>query len=250
LASLGIEPDDPYGVTSQYNNRINTANASLTPGSDYSSAFSPTVLDDVLSSARSGQRNKYNTAFNTQVSPYYAEDMFNSKADDPILSSILDQQYNDTLTQLQAARDRGGASSNVYDRAVNDLGTAKFTANSDLQNIGKGILQTDIGDVNQRRQTSLDSAANWDFGSVYDPTQEANRVKSFATDEFGNLEGDIRGAVGGKQYFDVNSLLGGASAKVGNQTTPTTSGSGALFDTFQNEATRNATAAKQNEGIF
>jgi hypothetical protein len=112
------------------------------------------------------------------------------------------------------------------------------------------VLQSDIGDINTRRQAALDSASNWDFGTTYDPSAEANRVKSYGADKLASLEGDIRGAVGGKQYFDVNSLLGGATAKVGNQTTPSTTGTSALFDTFQNEATRNATTAKQNEGIF
>jgi len=248
LRSLGIESGDPYGVYDQFTNRINTADQSLQVGGDYTSAFSPTILDEILGSARTGQRNKYRTTFNEQVSPYYAEDTFGATSDDAILNSILDEQYNTAVSDLDAAKGRGQASQAVYDRALRDLGTAKYTANTDLQNIGRGIRESDITSVNQRRQAALDAAANWDFGTTYDPTSEASRVRSYAGERQAGLEGELRGAVGGKEYFDVNSLIGKAAARVGNATTPTTTaGTSSLYDTFQNQAQQNA---KTNEGIF
>lgn len=249
LRGYGLESGDPYGVYDQFTNRINTANQSLQTGADYSGAFAPTILDEILGGARVGQRNKYQSAFNSGVSPYYAEDTFGATADDAILGSILDEQYNTALSDLDAAKGRGQASQAVYDRALRDLGTAKYTANTDLQNIGRGIRQSDIDAINQRRQTALDAASNWDFGTVYDPTAEAGRVKSYAGERQAGLEGELRGAVGGKEYFDVNSLIGKAAARVGNQTTPTTTaGTGALYDTFQNQAQNAST--RTNEGIF
>jgi hypothetical protein len=205
LRSLGIESGDPYGVYDQFTGRINTANQSLQPGADYSSAFSPTILDEILGGARTGQRNKYRTSFNTAIDPYYAETEFSSTRDDPILASILDQQYNDALADLDAARGRGQASQAVYDRALRDLGTGKATANTELQGIGRGILSGITGDINSRRQSALDRAAEWDFGTTYDPNAEANRIRSYAGERGGQLEGDIRGAVGGREFFDVNS---------------------------------------------
>jgi len=250
LRGLGIESGDPYGVYDQFTNRINTANQSLQTGADFSGAFAPTILDEILGSARTGQRNKYRTSFNEQVSPYYAEDTFGATSDDAILNSILDQQYADAMSGLDAAKGRGQASQAVYDRALKDLGTARYTANTDLQNIGRGVRQSDIDAINQRRQSALDSAANWDFGTTYDPMQEANRVRGYAGERQAGLEGELRGAVGGKEYFDINSLIGKAAARVGNATTPTTTGgTGALYDTFQNQAAADA-ANKTNEGIF
>jgi hypothetical protein len=112
------------------------------------------------------------------------------------------------------------------------------------------VLEDITGDINQRRQSSLDSAAAWDFGSSYDPTAEANRIRGYADERRGQLEGDIRGAVGGREFFDVNSLLGKATARAGNQTTPTTQGTSALYDTFENEAQRNSNSTRANEGTF
>jgi hypothetical protein len=251
LRSLGIDSGDPLGVYSQFTDRINAGNAGLQTGADYSSAFSPTILDEILGSARVGQRNKYTNQFNQQVSPYYAEDRFSATSDDAILNSILDQQYNDALTGLQSAKGRGQASQAVYDRALQDLSTAKYTANTDLQNIGRGVRESDIADINKRRQSSLDAASNWDFGTTYDPMGEAGRITNYADERGQGLEGELRGAVGGKQYFDINSLIGNASAKVGNATTPSTTGTGgsALYDTFQNQAQNNA-STRSNEGIF
>ena len=249
LKGLGIEAGDPYGVYSEFTNRLNTANASLQPGADYSSAFAPTILDEILGGARSSQRNKYRTAFETQINPYYAEDRFGSTADDAILNAILEDQYGQAAADLQAARDRGQASNIVYDRALKDLGTARSTANSELQNIGGGVLSDIVGDIGGRRQSALDSAAAWDFGTMYDPNAEANRIRSYADERGAGLEGAIRGAVGGREFFDVNSLIGKAAARAGNQTTPTTTGS-PLFDTFKNEAEKTNENVKTTEGIF
>lgn len=248
LQGLGISSGDPYGVYSQWSGALDQANAGLTTGADYSSAFSPTMLDEILGSARTGQRNRYRTQFDQAVSPYYAEETFGSTTDDAILNSILTQQYNDAVSQLDAARGRGQATQSVYDRALQNLGTTRATANTTLQNLGGGIRSGYISDVNRRRQGALDSAAAWDFGTTYDPNAEADRVRSYAGERQAALEGDIRGAVGGTEYFDVNSILGNARARVGTQTTPTTTGTSALQDTFQNQAQDDA--AKQNEGIF
>ena len=167
------------------------------------------------------------------------------------MSSILDTQYGDALADLQSARDRGQATSAVYDRAMRDLDTGRATANTELQGIGRGVLEDIVGDINTRRQGSLDSAAAWDFGSTYDPTQEAGRIRSYADERRAQLEGDVRGAVGGKEFFDINSLLGKAKARVGSASAPgSDSGSNALLDTFANEATRTNQNIKANEGIF
>ena len=249
LRSLGIDANDPYGAYSDFTGRINQANANLQQGGDYASAFSPTIIDEVLGNARGTQRNKYKTSFNSALPQYYGEDTFGDTSDDAILASILDTQYGDALTDLQAARDRGQANTSVYDRAMRDLGTAKSTANTELQNTGRGVREKIIGDIGTRRTGALDNAANWDFGSTFDPTGEANRIKSYGSDRLSGLEGELRGAVGGKEFFDVNSLLGKANARVGNQTTGT-SGTNALYDTFANEATRRNENVRANEGTF
>lgn len=248
LRGMGIDSGDPYGVYNEFTGRLNQANAGLTTGADYSSAFAPTILDEILGSARTGQRNKYRSSFNTALDPYYAEDTFGSTADDAILASILNSQYGDALSDLDSARARGQATQSVYDRAVRDLGTAKTTANSTLQGIGGGVLSGIVGDINTRRQGALDRAAEWDFGTTYDPTQEANRIRNYAGERQAGLEGAVRGAVGDQQLFDINSILGNARARAGT-TAPTTTGTGALSDTFQNEAQRDA-STRANEGIF
>ena len=251
LGALGIQSGDQYGLWGDIMGKYDTANAALQQGGDYSMAFSPNVAEEAIGSARTGQRNKYSTAFGQQINPYYAEDQFGSSRDDAILQSILDTQYGDALADLQASRDRGQATSAVYDRAMRELDTGKATANTELQGIGRGVLEDIVGDINTRRQGSLDSAAAWDFGSTYDPTQEAGRIRSYADERGAQLEGDIRGAVGGKEFFDVNSLLGKAKARIGSPTSPgSDTGSTALLDTFANEATRNNQNVKANEGIF
>lgn len=242
---------DPYGVMSKFNTLINTAGSGLQPGDEYATVYSPNIFDEVLSSSLTGVRNKNKSAFNAALDPYYAEDMFGATADDAILASILGGQYDTALSDLGAARDRGQLSNIAYDRALKDLGTAKTTANSELQTIGGGVLADIVGDFNTRRTSALDEIGNWNFGDApYDVGRSTGRVKDYATNRQQGLEGEILTAVGGKEFFDIPSLIGKSTARAGNQTTPSTTGAGALYDTFANEATKKADAVRQNEGIF
>jgi len=253
LKSLGIEAGDPYGIYSDVTGRYNAANAGLSDMGDYTTAFAPTVVDEALAGGRTRARNTIRTGFEGALPRYYAEDMFGSTADDAILASILNQQYNDASADLMAARDRGQVSSIAYDRALRDLGTAKAGANTQLQTIGGNILAGLADDINTRRSAALDDIAAWDFGMApYDVTGETGRIKRRASEKLAGLEGDIRGAVGEREFFDVPGLIGKASARVGNQTTGTTgtTGASALYDTFANEALRKNETTKTNEGTF
>ena len=249
LSQLGLDANDPYGLGSAYRSRIESANTGLQEGGDYAAAFSPSNFDEVMGGARTAQRNKYASSFNKAIDPYYGESLFGSTADDAILSSILGGQYDEALGDINAARDRGQVNQAAYDRAIQDLGKAKTTANDELQTIGSGVLTGLQGDIGKRRQSALDAAAEWDFGGSYDPTAEAGRIQSYGQEQLGGLGGKLRSAIGDRSFFDVPGLIGKATAKAGSATTPKAGGtlddSGtALADTFKNQAT------KEQEGTF
>lgn len=246
LSSMGVDPtNDPYGIGELYRSRIGSNNAALQVGDDYTSAFSPTTFDDVAGEVRSGQRNKMTQNFNSLIDPYYADSMFGSTADDAIMSAILGSQYNDAEAGIKTARDRGQINNVAYDRAISDLGGLKTTANADLQNIGGGVLSGISSELGKRRSNVTDKIAGWDFGSDLDLGRESDRIKSYANERLGGLEGDIRSALGNKSYFDVNSILGKASAKAGNETAPAAgAGTSALSNALSNST------QKKNEGVF
>ena len=252
LNSLGITSGDPYGVYKSWQDKLNANNSSLANMQDFSSSFSDSILDEVLGTGRTDQRNKLNTQFNSAMPTYYADDTFGSTSDDAILQGILDSQFNDALQDFAIARDRGQVTSTAYDRAVKDAGTTKSTAWGDLNKIGGGVLSSDIGNINKLREGSLDQAANWDYGSTYDVGAETDRIKKKAGELTGSLDADIRAALGDKNYFDVSNMLGKATSRVGNQTTGTggTAGTSALYDTFANEADRKNKDTLKEEGTF
>jgi len=249
LAALGLDANDQYGLGQAYRSRLESANAGLQQGGDYAAAYAPSTFDDVMGGARTAQRNKYASAFNKAVDPYYGETLFGSTADDAILASILGDQYNEALSGINAARDRGQINQAAYDQAISGLGKAKTTANDEMQTIGGGVLSGLQADIGKRRQSALDSAAEWDFGSTYDPTAEAGRIQSYGAEQTAGLGGKIRSAIGDREFFDVPGLIGKASAKAGNATTTKAGGTldegtDALAGTFKNQAT------KEQEGTF
>lgn len=251
MTSMGMDSTDPYGVGALYRSRVGANNNALQVGDDYTAAFAPTIWDDVVGEVRGGQRNKYTRAFGNEVDPYYAEERFGSTADDAILNAILGRQYDDAFSGIQTARGRGQINQAGYDRAIADLSTARSGANAELQRIGGGVLSGIQSDVNSRRQRGLDSASAWDFGDTFDVGREAGRVKSYADERMSGLEGDITNAIGGKNFFDVNTLLGRAASRAGTETAPTSFGNAGSAGNAGMGALANALSGKKREeGVF
>jgi hypothetical protein len=244
MTGMGLDPADPYGLDQMYRQRIDAANLGLQELDDYSAAFSPSQFDTVYGEVRGGARNKLKKEFDTQLDPYYAEDRFGSTADDAILSMILGSQYDDARTDIGTARDRGQINQSVYDRALRDLDTRKSGANSELQGLGGGVLSSIIDDLNRRRGDVGNKINAFELSDTLDLGRESGRIRSRADERFSGLEGDIRTAVGDKQFFDTSGLIGKAAARVGTNTAPTSGTSNPLLTTFQDQT------RKQNEGVF
>ena len=138
----------------------------------------------------------------------------------------------------------------MYDRALRDLETGKATANTELQGIGRGVLEDIVGDINTRRQGSLDSAAAWDFGLLTIQLLKLIAFVAMLTNVVVSLK------VTSVVLLVARSSLTSThcSARQGTcwyaNCAGCEAGSSALLDTFANEATRNNQNIKANEGIF
>lgn len=225
LTSRGMT-DDPYGIMTAYNQRLDTANSGLQDNDAYASAFSPTVFDQTYNDRRGELRSTKRRELSNLVPDDYSEQQFGRTADDGILDAILGTQYESAKNDLLNARNRGGLNDSTYTRALSNLGSRKLAARSELDDIGAGVLSGYRTELDTQRRNTLDKANNWEFGDTFDRDREVGRITGFANERKGRLEGDINRAVGERSFFDTNNIIGKAASSIGATNPGVTGGTG------------------------
>lgn len=252
LNSLGITDD--YGIMSAFENELNSARGRVPDlSNDIGSVINPSTL---FTTAYEGQRGLQRRRLNNEAQDFMGEGferkLFADEADDSILDAILGDQTTEAQSALDRAKARGQLNDTGYGYGVKALGTQKAAARSKLEDMGLGVLE--------RYRTGLSSTAdnyrnrinNYDFGDNLsldairgDLDTEANRYR-------GRMEGDVRGAVGDTELYDLDLLLGKAGNYQGTTgATPTTGGSLAqAFSTRTPEEEERLRRAGGNVGVF
>lgn len=175
------------------------------------------IISQLVGDETELQRQRLNTQLNQFASPGFSYGLVPNQADDPILATILDEQYQDALSSITRARDRGNFSDFGFTSALENLNSQRSAANSQLQGIGGGVLEdfrTGLRDIAGQGRTRADS---FQFGDVFDPSSVQGQIDDYFAERSGRLEGDIRSALGGEQLFNVGQVLGRAGSAQGAQ---------------------------------
>lgn len=230
----------------QIDHAIADALKGIKPTTDYSSFAKPDFGETLLGDIRTKQITDYQGDLNkTYGSGTYADELFPTTRDDAILESILAPQRTEANAALTRAFDRGTLGQVGYDAGLADLVGQGTAGMSRLQATGGGVMDKYKTDINDAIGNAQSSAGAWDFGSTWTPDSARTTIGNMGTD-FGNrLEGDIRGAVGGEQFFDWNDLIrkGGMAQGLYNPATDETGGGGtnlaaAIADRSKRENTK------------
>lgn len=204
----------------------------IKPTSDYSKYSYQDAGEKVLGGIRTDQIEDYNQDLNAKYgSGNYGSTLFPPTRDDPILTSILQPQFNDASSAVKAAFDRGTLGQTGYDTAMKGLGGQQTAGMSSLQSTGSGVMGGYIKDINDLITGAHTQAGKWDFGSNWEPQDAISNITTTGADYQGRLEGDIRTAVGGKQFFNWNDLIrsGGMAQGLYNPATDTTGAGGSTL---------------------
>lgn len=169
--------------------------------------FAPDLADIVLNRSRDQSRRGFETQLNQFAGPGFAEQLFPNTADDAILQAILQEQYDPALSQLQRAHQRGNLTDIGFETASNQLGGQREAALSRLQDLGGGVLsgyRNQLGDI---AAEGFNRAGTFELGGTFDPLSYQGRINTTAADLTSRLPGDIRGALGSDQLFNIEDLI-------------------------------------------
>lgn len=220
----------------EYDDRIRAAldreQAGITFG--MTPTFGSDIGSNLINDLRNEQIRGYKNAINEYAPEGFETNAFAGTADDAIIDAILAEQFGEASDSILRARDRGTLNDQGFRYAMDNLNTQKTAAGSRLQDTGGGILEgyrTQLGDIAGNARTG---AGNFDFGDTFDPTHYGNLISTRQGELSGRLEGDIRNAIGGEQFFNTADLIQKGGIGQGAQNTGLGGQSGSLLAAIGN----------------
>lgn len=212
---------DKYGVLDLYGSAVDKAKAGMggNPSPSYNTGL---MFNDALSAGLTKYRGDIAGQIGSITPEGFASDWFGDTADDDILNTILGTQRTAAEGTLSDALARGQINQQKYDQGILGLDTQGAEGMDWLQGTGGDILGGYRSKLDAFRTGELSKVGNYSFDNPFNFdafNTNANKQRDTYT---GQLQGDITNAVGNRQFFDPNSLIGGLF----NPTSAPTGGSG------------------------
>lgn len=208
---------DTYGIGSNFNQRLRQARQSVPDlATDVGAYIDPKSLWDQAYNEELGlERNSYNKQFNEFAGNGFDTKLIADTADDALVGNILDAQYKEALGGIDRAKARGQLNDIGYSHALTALGGQKSAGSSKLQDLGLGVLNKYRTNLRSTAQGYKDQINNYDFGDAIDLAGWRGELEGGANKSLMGLEGDLRGALGSTDLFDLDLLLGRAGTAQG-----------------------------------
>lgn len=246
ITSKGL---DANAYTNDIENMLNSIRGQVPQlDTNPSSYFSnQNIADLVLNNATSNYRSQYGNQINNMFGNDYANQRVSSTLDDNIINNILGEQYDPALQQVQRAFERGTVNDQGYQTALKALSNQRSTAAANLQTTGGSLLQQIRDSLTGVANEGRSAAANYQLGTSFNPDSYQSRANTLYDEGVAGLEGNIRNAVGGQQFFDIGSILNQGRTAQGTAN----NNNRALFDAFAaNEQDKNKQRGLGTQGVF
>lgn len=216
LTNRGLDPTRYGNIIDQVLTDTRAKVPQLDPNP--SSYFTSDVFETGINNAQNVARTQANTKVQQAFAPGFEQSYIPDNAYGSIIDDILNTQYNDAQKQVEFNRQRGTINDQGYSAAQSKLNAAKSAGRGQLVDIGDAILGKGRAEVAQNRDQAGSAASTYALGSpdfsvdpfVSEARADADRFRS-------GLEGSVRNAIGGTNYFDIPAILTSAGIAQGPQ---------------------------------
>lgn len=180
--------------------------------------FTSDVFDAGINNYQNLQRTQAGTKVQQVFSPGFENTYIPDASYSSIIDDILSNQYSNAQKQVDYNRQRGTINDQGYSAAQAKLDAARSAGRGQLVDIGDAILGKGRQSLDAIRDQAGTAASTYTLGSpdfTVDPY--VTRARSEADKFNSGLEGSVRNAVGGTNFFDIPTILTAAGIAQGPQ---------------------------------
>jgi len=205
LTQRGLNPQDYMSLIegALADQRIMVPQRDPNPAAYYTDDF----INNVLMNEQAGRRSQYIRDVDKVYSPGFENNLISDTVDDPYIMDVLNTQRTAAQQQLDRAKARGNLDDTGYAGALSRLDEMFKAGTATGQKLGGSVLQGYKEKLRGIGDTARADAGRYELGGTFDPnvyhTQRDNTFKDITT----NLEGDLRGALSGTNFFDIGDII-------------------------------------------
>jgi hypothetical protein len=214
FSSLGLDPNQYSG---KLDTTLNDLLAGLGESADpYAALNGKSIADSIYNQEQTGARTQYTKLANEKIGADYGNKLISSNLLDDTIADILNTQRGSAQEYLDRGQKRGIYNDVGYSAGQKTIGGAADTARSSLSTLGTGVLDKYRTQANTVRDNAFSAASGFDLGTgKFDIDAYLGQGNEIASRAQSNAGGDLRGAVGGTNYFDLSALNNSAGQAQG-----------------------------------
>lgn len=167
--------------------------------------FTDQFGDTALSNEQNRRRSQYTGALQGKGFEGQIDQSFGDTADDDLINSILQPQYQSAQDIIGNQQKRGTLTPSGYQYALNRLNDQRTAGLNKLQGIGAGEREKLGGGVRDYLAEIYGKAGEYTLGQQFDPNSFDTEFGNRLTSASGSLEGNIRAAAP-TNLFDTASV--------------------------------------------
>lgn len=175
------------------------------------------LINDFVNKETDKRKNELQSWLNNTYGGFgttnsYLDNYWKTDADNAFNDQFLDDYYNQAMSQLETAKNRGLLNTAGYNSAMSTLDRRKSAATGELNTITDDVINSyrdDLANKVTGFQTAVDDY-NLGQRNNYTSTNFGNQFNNLYNTQKNNLEMDLNNAVSGYTPFDVSDILGSA----------------------------------------
>lgn len=205
LTQRGLNPQDYMNLIEGAisDQRVMVPQRDPNPAQYYTDDF----INNVLTNEQAGRRSQYIRDVDKVYSPGFENNLINDTVDDPYIKHVLDNQRLSAQQQIDRAKARGNLDDTGYSGAMTRLDDLYKAGSATGQKLGGSVLQGYREKLRGVGDTARADAGRYELGGSFNPDiynkQRDDTYNNFTS----NIEGDMLGALGGTNFFDIGDII-------------------------------------------
>lgn len=212
LRSMGLDPAQYMPFIGA---EFDKAAASAPLQKDPYSVFSDDITSNVVKAKQAEQYGQFNKGYENAFGE--AADMAAAPSSllDDAIAGILAEQRGGAAEQLERGKARGIYNDVGYSAGTSAIDAAMASGRSSLSSLGSGLIDTYRGRLDEIGDKAYAAASGSGFGPDFKLDPYIAQYQDYTNRIRDNAAGDLRGVLGGQNFFDLSNIRSAAGTAQG-----------------------------------